>query len=129
MMKLIPLALVLCLPCAPAQAGGSLGLDEVLAAVAGEPKLVNEIQAELGKNNLKAADVICTGGRFGNQWKYLGGGRAAPYECDIGKRSISIEADQAFFDPNGKPLGDLEKASPRRAKTFKESNFRWSWSP
>jgi len=114
---------------APASAGGSLGLDEVLTAVAKAPKLTAELQAELDKNNLKAADVICSGARYGNHWKYLGGGRAAPYECDIGKRSITIEADVVYFDPKGKSLGNLDKADPKRAKTFKEDNFRWKWTP
>jgi len=112
-----------------AQAGGSLGLDEVLTAVAADPKLVTEIRAELEKNNLKAADVICGGARFGNHWKYLGGGRAAPYECEIGKREISIEADQVFFDAKGESLGNLDKTDPKRSRTFKESNFRWTWAP
>ena len=114
---------------APAWAEGSLGLDEVLAAVARAPKLVAEIQAELDKDNLKAVDVTCLGARHGNQWKYLGGSRAAPYECDIGRRSIKIDADRVYFDPNGKLLGDLDKADPKRAKTFREDNFRWSWTP
>ncbi len=113
----------------PAWAGGSLGLDEVLVAVGKAPKLVAEIQAELSKNNLEPGDVICSGARHGNQWTYLGGGRAAPYECEIGKRSLQIEADRVYFDARGKSLGDLEKASPKRAKTFQESNFRWTWTP
>ncbi len=113
---------------APAQAGGSLGLDEVLVAVSKSPNLVAEIQAELDKNNLKAPDVICSGARHGNQWTYLGGGRAAPYDCDIGKRSITIEADRTYFDPRGKSLGNLDKADPKRAKTFREDNFRWKWT-
>lgn len=129
MMKPIWLASVGCVLLAgTARAGGSLGLDEVLTAVAQAPKLVAEINSELDKNNLKAANVICTGARFGNHWKYLGGGRAAPYDCEIGKRTISIEADQLFFDPKGKSLGDLDKADPKRARTFKESNFRWTWA-
>lgn len=114
---------------ATALAGGSLGLGEVLTAVAADAKLVAEINAELDKSKLKATEVTCIAGRFGNHWKYLGGGRAAPYECEIGKRSISIEADQVFFDPKGKSLGDLDRADPKRAKTFKESKFRWTWSP
>ncbi|MBN8987692.1 MAG: hypothetical protein J0H42_05580 [Rhizobiales bacterium] len=123
------LALIVSVACAaPVRAGGSLGLDEVLTAVAKAPKLVAEIQAELDKNNLKVADVICTAARHGNQWKYLGGGRAAPYECDIGKRSITIEADGVYFDARGKSLGNLDKADPKRAKTLKEDNFRWSWA-
>jgi hypothetical protein len=114
---------------APARAAGSLGLDEVLAAVAKAPKLVAEIQAELGKSNLKPADVTCIGARHGNHWKYLGGGRAAPYECEIGKRALAIEADRIYFDAGGKSLGDVEKADPKRAKTFREDNFRWTWTP
>jgi hypothetical protein len=112
----------------PAGAGGSLALDEVLAAVAKAPNLVAEIQAELEKNGLKVADVICGAARHGNHWKYLGGGRAAPYECEIGKREITIEADRIYFDPRGKSLGNLDKADPKRAKTFKEDNFRWNWT-
>jgi hypothetical protein len=113
---------------APAHAGGSLGLDEVLVAVSKSPNLVAEIQTELNKNNLKAPDVICSGARHGNQWTYLGGGRAAPYDCDIGKRSITIEADRVYFDARGKSLGDVDKADPKRAKTFREDNFRWTWN-
>lgn len=114
---------------APARAEGTLGLDEVLVAVDRSPKLVQEIMAELVKNRLKPADVSCLGARHGNQWKYLGGGRAAPYSCDIGQRALSIEADRVYFDPNGKSLGNLDKADPKRAKTFQESNFRWTWTP
>ena len=126
----IALALsALALLATPASAGGSLGLDEVLAAVGSAPKLVAEIKAELDKNNLKPADVICVAARHGNHWKYLGGGRAAPYECEIGQRSIAIEADRLYFDARGKPLGDVEKADPKRAKTFREDNFRWTWTP
>ena len=120
---------LIALVAAPAWAAGSLGLDEVLVAVAKAPKLVAEIQAELSKNNLKPGDVTCIGARHGNQWTYLGGGRAAPYGCEIGQRSLSIEADRVYFDASGKLLGDLEKASPKRAKTFREDNFRWSWTP
>jgi hypothetical protein len=114
---------------APASADGTLGLDEVLVAVNTAPRLVAEIQAELGKNSLKTGDVTCLGARHGNHWTYLGGGRAAPYQCDIGKRSLRIEADRVYFDTRGKLLGDLDKAEPKRAKTFRESNFRWTWTP
>jgi hypothetical protein len=123
------LAATMVLAVIPARAEGTLGLDEVLVAVGKAPKLLAEVQAELGKNNLKAENVTCIGARHGNQWKYLGGGRAAPYQCDIGQRSLNIEADRVYFDPRGKLLGDVDKADPKRAKTFQESNFRWTWTP
>ncbi len=123
------LAGLIALSIAPAWAEGSLGLDEVLVAVDKAPKLVAEIRTELDKNKLKPGDVTCIGARHGNHWKYLGGGRAAPYECEIGKRSLAIEADRVYFDARDKLLGDLDKADPKRAKTFQESNFRWTWTP
>jgi hypothetical protein len=123
------LASLFALAAVPARADGTLGLGEVLFAVVKAPKLVAEIQAELDRNGLKVGAVTCIAARHGNHWKYLGGGRAAPYRCEIGKRKVSIEADRVYFDERGKLLGDLDKADPRHAKTFKEDNFRWSWTP
>jgi hypothetical protein len=122
-------AVLIALAIAPARADGTLGLGEVIAAVAKTPKLVTEIEVELGKNNLKAEAVTCMGARHGNHWTYLGGARAAPYQCEIGQRTLKIEADRVYFDRRGKRLGDLDEASPKRAKTFQESNFRWTWAP
>jgi hypothetical protein len=114
---------------AVAQGGGSLGLDDVLEAVKADPKLVAEIQDELKESGLKADGVVCSGFRHGNQWVELSGARAAPYECDIGKRKIVIEASRMYFDVGKKPLGDMKRANPKRADSFKESNFRWTWKP
>jgi hypothetical protein len=125
----LALTMLVALFAAPAWAEGTLGLDEVLVAVDKAPKLIAEIQSELGKNNLKPTDVTCLGARHGNHWTYLGGGRAAPYQCEIGPRSLKIDADRVYFDARGKLLGDVDKADPKRAKTFQESNFRWSWTP
>ena len=123
------LASLFALAAVPARADGTLGLGEVLFAVVKAPKLAAEIQAELDGNGLKVGAVTCIAARHGNYWKYLGGGRAAPYRCEIGKRKLSIEADRVYFDERGKLLGDLDKADPKHAKTFKEDNFRWSWTP
>jgi len=112
-----------------AWADGTLGLGEVLVAVDKAPKLVTEIRAELDKSGLKPENVTCLGARHGNHWTYLGGGRAAPYQCEIGRRSLKIVADRVYFDAHGRLLGDLEKASPKRAMTFREDNFRWTWTP
>jgi len=114
-------------PSTPAWAPGSLGLDEVLVAVKSEPKLVAEIERELKQDGLKANRVICIGARHGNQWKYLGGSRAAPYSCVIGKRELTIEADCTYYDAQGRSLGDVEHASFTEAKTFRQTNFRWTW--
>jgi hypothetical protein len=127
--KRAALASLFALAAVPARADGTLGLGEVLFAVVKAPKLVAEIRAELDKNGLEVAAVTCIAARHGNHWKYLGGGRAAPYRCEIGKRTVSIEADRVYFDERGKLLGDLDKADPKHAKTFREDNFRWSWTP
>jgi hypothetical protein len=117
----------------PAWAPGSLGLEEVLQAVRSEPKLVGEIEVELRKRDLKAADVTCIGARHGNQWKFLSGGRAAPYECTIGDRELRIEAERTYYDINGHKLGQLGQVPDERlfnrAKSFHETRFSWTWKP
>lgn len=114
---------------AAAQGGGSLGLDDVIEAVKADPKLVAEIQDELKRNGLRADAVVCTGFRHDNRWSELSGARAAPYECEIGKRQIVIQADRMYFDVAKRPLGAMKTANPKRADSFKESNFRWTWKP
>jgi hypothetical protein len=110
-----------------AQGGGSLGLEDVLAAVKADPKLVGEIQDEVKKSGLKPDSLVCTAFRHNNQWVELSGARAAPYECDIGKRQIVIQANRMYFDMAKQPLGDMKRANPKRADSFRESNFRWTW--
>jgi hypothetical protein len=99
-----------------------------LAAVKSEPKLVAEIEAALAKAGVKVADVVCGAARHGNHWTHLGGGRAAPYECTIGGRDLTVEADRVYFDRSGKLLGNLDKTDPKRAASFRESRFRWQWT-
>ncbi|MEJ2379129.1 MAG: hypothetical protein P8Y71_28295 [Pseudolabrys sp.] len=113
----------------PAWAPGSLGLDEVLKAVKGNHKLVAEIKRELKKNGLPADKVICEGARFGHQWKYLGGGRAAPYSCVIGKHELTIDAKLTFYDAKGHSLGSaMNDTTFAKAKTFRETHFKWKWA-
>ncbi len=111
----------------PAWTGGSLSLEDVINAVKDVPNLGAEIHKELKDSGLNAEDVLCTAGRFGRHWKYLGGGRAAPYECSFGKRTLTIEAEQTYYDARGRSLGDIEKADPARARSFRERNFQWKW--
>jgi hypothetical protein len=111
----------------PVWADGSMGLGEVILTVRAAPKLVAEITDELTKNGLVAENVFCLGARHGRHWKYLGGIRAAPYYCKIGNRELSIEADRIYFDMRGRTIGNLDRASPEKAKIFRESNFHWKW--
>ena len=121
------------LAAAPAWAPGSLGLDEVLEAVKGAPELVQQIEVELRKRDLKVSEIVCDAARHGNQWRHLGGGRAAPYECRIGDLTLRVEAARTYFDVNGRRLGQLGQARDEvlfdRAKSFRETQFRWGWSP
>ena len=123
------LMLLFAIAAAPASADGTLTLGEVLVAVAKAPNLVAEIEAELNKGGLKASGVTCIAARHGNHWKYLGGGHAAPYRCEFGKRTVLFEADRVYFDERGRVLGNLDSVDPNHAKTFKEDDFRWSWAP
>ena len=124
----------LCLVCtSPAAGEGSLALAEVLEAVKSEPQLVSQIEVELRKRDLKVPEIVCIANRHGNQWRLLDGGRAAPYECSIGDRSLRIDAERVYFDANGRKLGQLGQAPDNllfnRAKFFREGKFRWTWSP
>jgi hypothetical protein len=123
------LAFILVVGIGPAWAPGSLSLQDVLAAVKDVPKLEAEITGELKSSGLNAEKVVCWAARHGNHWKYLGGKRAAPYECESGQRKLTIEAEITYYDAKGRSLGDADVADPRRAKTFREKNFRWAWSP
>lgn len=116
-----------------AWAPGSVGLDEVLQTVRSEPKLVSEIEVELRKHDLKVPEIVCIGARHGNHWKHLGGGRAAPYECRIGDRTVTIEGERIYYDINHRKLGQIGQTPDNvlfnRATSFRESKYRWTWSP
>ena len=111
-----------------AQAGGSIGLDEVMEQLKHDSKLISDINAELKKQNLKAGDVVCIGSRFGNQWTHLGGARSIPYECDIGSRKLSIDGELHLYDKAGKELDLDGAATPDKAVSYKQTNLKWTWS-
>jgi hypothetical protein len=117
----------------PASSQESLGLGEVLEAIKGEPQLVSQIEVEVRRRDLKVSGIVCIAARHGNQWRFLGGGRAAPYECTIGDRTLRIDADRTYFDINGRRLGQLGQAPDKllldRAKSFRETHVRLTWSP
>ena len=85
------------------------------------------------RRDLKIPGIVCISAQHGNQWRLLGGGRAAPYECRIGERTVRIDAERTYFDANGHRLGQLGQAADNmlfsKAKFFREAKFRWTWSP
>jgi hypothetical protein len=117
----------------PALAQGNMGLDEVMEAVKTAPQLIGQIEVEVRRRDLKIAGMVCMAASHGNEWRLLGGGRAAPYECRIGDLTLRIDAQRTYFDAQGHRLGELGRAPDHmllnRAKYFRERDFRWTWSP
>lgn len=87
----------------PAVAGGSLPFEEVMAAVAGTP-VAAQLDAIVKEENANPDDLICTGVRLGNQWPELGGMRVMPFECEIGKKTVTIAGTVQFLDAKGKVI-------------------------
>jgi hypothetical protein len=117
----------------PVSAQSSLTLAEMLEVVRSEPQLVSQIEVELRKRDLKVPQIGCVAARHGNQWRFLVGGRASPYECRIGDRTVRVDAERIYFDGNGRKLGQLGQAPDNvlfnRAKFLREGRFRWTWRP
>jgi hypothetical protein len=122
-----------CLVWTTASCAAGLGLDELLQIVRTEPKLAGEIEVELRRRDLKVPEIGCIAAHHGNQWKLLGGARAAPYQCRIGDRTVMIDAERIYYDVNRRKLGQIGQVPGNvllnRARSFRESNFRWTWSP
>jgi hypothetical protein len=111
-----------------AQAGGSIGLGEVMEQLKDNGALIAELDAELKKQHLEAKDVACIGSRFGHHWTHLGGARSIPFECEIGARKIEIDGELQLYDKDGKKL-DFEGAdTPEKAVSYKATNLQWSWN-
>ena len=110
-----------------AWAPGSITLDEVIEQLQEQEKLTTEILAELKAQNLKAEEVICDGSRFGGQWRNLGGARAVPYECEIGKKKLAIEGTVHIYDDGGKELDMNEDASFEHAVEYRQADITWKW--
>ncbi|NJL08396.1 MAG: hypothetical protein HC900_09135 [Methylacidiphilales bacterium] len=90
----------------PAVAGGSLPFEEVMAAVAGTP-VAAELEAIVKAERANPDELVCTGVRLGNQWSELGGMRVMPFECEIGKRTVTIDGTVQFLDAKGKVIATV----------------------
>jgi len=111
-----------------AWAPGSISLDEVMDQLKDNQKLTDEIDAELKSQNLNAASINCTGARFGGNWANLGGARAIPFNCAIGKRTIDIDGELHLYDASGNELDMNADDTPAKATDYKQLNLTWKWS-
>jgi hypothetical protein len=111
-----------------AQAGGSIGISEVMEQLKDNGALIAELETELKKQHLEAKKVVCIGSRFGHHWTHLGGARSVPFECEIGARKIEIDGELQLYDKNGKQL-DFEGAdTPEKAVSYKATKLQWTWN-
>ena len=118
----------------PASGAGEASVStEVLDAVKSEPRARPPDRGRAAQARSQGAGLACSAAQHGSEWRLLGGGRAAPYECRIGDRSLRIDAARTYFDANGHRLGPPGQAPDNllfnRARYFREGNFRWTWSP
>lgn len=111
----------------PALAGGSISLTEVLANFDAPPDLVATLDAAISDAGIAADDVICSGARFGRHWTHLGGGRASPYECPIGGRTLVISGRHEYRDEAGKVLDENIADIHEKAAVHRDVDVTWAW--
>jgi hypothetical protein len=126
----LPIAIFACslLGIAVAVAGvGSTTLDDIIDQLQDEQALIAEILAELKTQNIKTEDVNCAAGRFDDDWRNLAGARTVPFECQVGKRKLSIQGKLHVYDDNGTELDLNAKASRETGIEFKQADITWKW--
>jgi hypothetical protein len=129
-MRTLTIALVsyaLTVGAAFAEGGGTTSLDEVIEQLQDNEKLTAEIFAELKAQNLQAENVLCVGFRFGGRWRNIGGGRAVPYECEVGTRKLNIDGTRHVYDDAGAELDVNDEASFERGVEYKQADITWKW--
>jgi hypothetical protein len=110
----------------PAAAGGSVSFEDVMAAVAGTP-VAAELDAIVKAENANPEELVCSGVRLGNQWTELGGTRVMPFECEIGKKTVTIDGVVEFLDAKGKVIarvGGEDDSEPSKAAYKKAREVR-----
>ncbi len=110
-----------------AQGGGTATLEDVLEQLQDNQMLISEILAELRTQNLRAEDVGCIGYRLSGHWRNLGGARAVPYECEVGKRKLNIEGTVHVYDDNGTELDRNDEKSFERGTEIRQADITWKW--
>lgn len=110
-----------------AWAPGTITLDEVMAQLKDDGKLIGEIEDALKAQNLKADAIICVGARFGGHWAELGGARSIPYACDIGTRKLSVDGTLRLYDERGAEIDMSDEQAPDLAFDYKQTDLTWTW--
>jgi hypothetical protein len=106
---------------------GSATIEDVLDQMQDNQTLIAEILAELKTQNLQAEKVGCVAFRLSGQWRNLGGSRAVPYECQVGKRKLNIEGTVHVYDGNGTELDRKDEKSFERGTEIKQTDITWKW--
>ena len=110
-----------------AVAGGTIALDEVVSLLPENARLRAEVEEAVAAAGRSEDEVVCTGTRLGNQWQELGGARIPPFECEIGGRMLTIEAETVFFDGDDNEIGADAADAPLIAFRFELREVSWSW--
>jgi hypothetical protein len=111
----------------PAQAGGSIALVDALANFDAPPALMAELEAGLRDAGTTKDKIICGAARFGRQWTNLGGGRASPYECPIGGKTLVITGTHEYRDAMGKVLPKDGLGLEQHAASVRDVDITWAW--
>jgi hypothetical protein len=112
---------------APATASGTEALAEVMDQLKANKQLIDEIKAAVRAGGKPLDDLICVGARFGNQWVHLGGARAIPYECTIGKKFLKIDGKLRLYDARGREL-KLDERGFKHATQYRQTDLKWTWT-
>jgi hypothetical protein len=110
-----------------AHAGGSIALTDAMANFNAPSALIDEIEGATRAANVAADNVICNATRFGRHWTHLGGGRASPYECRIGDKTLIITGTHEYRDGAANVRDENLPDIHERAATHRDIDIKWEW--
>lgn len=125
--RLTALAYSLVLITPQANAGGSISLGEAMKNFEAPPALIDELQEAARTANTTLDAIICGATRFGRHWTNLGGGRASPYKCPIGKKTLMITGTHEFRDAAGNVLAPDSPGLNAGAASVRDIDITWQW--
>lgn len=126
-LRLAAAACLALLSVTPACAGGSIAFVDAMQNFDPPSALIDEIEKAAREANVKADEIICDATRFGPQWTRISGGRASPYECPIGKRTLVISGRHEYRDALGKVLPQDGLALEEHAASVRDVDITWEW--